>query len=104
MIKIKDDQTSLVALCPQLALAMLTVQDIYLDHGIRDVVITSGNDRKHSKGSKHYDGNALDLRVWGFIHPEIVAEQIQAALGSEFDCIFEGDHIHLEWHPKRKDL
>lgn len=104
MIKLKDAQTSIKGLVPQLAVALITINEIYQDHGIRDVVITSGDDRHHSKGSKHYDGAAIDLRVWGLTHPECVADEIQAALGMDFDVVFEDDHIHLEWHPKRRDI
>lgn len=104
MIKLKDAKVRLSDLRPQLVLALITINEIYQDHGIRDVVLTSVNDRMHSKGSKHYAGDALDLRVWGLIHPENVAEEIQAALGMDFDCVYEGDHIHLEWHPKRRDV
>jgi hypothetical protein len=72
------------------------------------LVITSANDGKHMEGSKHYDDEALDLRVWHLINPQAVAEQIQNELGEDFDVILEWreeggeevpSHIHVEYDP-----
>ena len=104
MIKLKDSTVQLTALCPQLVLALINVQEIYLDHGIKNVVVTSANDAKHSKTSLHYAGHAVDLRVHGLANPRAVADEISAVMGVDFDCIYEGDHIHLEYQPKRRDL
>lgn len=105
MIKIKNATIRLNDLKPQIVLAVLgVVQPVFAKYGSEDVVITSANDAKHSKGSRHYDGNAVDLRVWYLSSPEKACDEIQAALNMDFDCIFEGDHIHLEYHPKRRDL
>lgn len=105
MIKIKDTSVALSGLCPQIVLALVgTVVPIYAEYGLKDVVITSGNDSHHSKSSLHYSGQAVDLRVWSLPTPDKVAEEIGAALGMDFDCIYEGDHIHLEYQPKRRDL
>ena len=69
-----------------------------------DTWITSGVEGKHSTGSKHYVGHALDWRIkhvpkefWPEIHREIVG-----ALGGDYDVLLENDppHIHVEWDPK----
>lgn len=82
--------------------------------------ITSCGDGKHSSpSSKHYPDpktglvNAMDFRIRDFdgnmndisaldnkLSAEIVKEA-KEAIGPEFDLIFEMDHLHLEYDPKR---
>lgn len=104
MIKVKDYSVKLDNICPQIVLALSVAQDAYKDQGVSDVVITSANDAKHSKTSLHYSGAAVDLRVWNLRDPRKAADDISQALGVDFDCIYEGDHIHLEFQPKRRDI
>ncbi len=65
-------------------------------------VITSARDGRHRTGSKHYTGEALDLRTFYFNQMEQrdIHREIQQALGSDFDVILEDDHIHVEFDPK----
>jgi hypothetical protein len=65
-----------------------------------DVVITSGTDGKHMKGSKHYTGEALDLRTSNIpAHQrKKYVDRLNAKL-PEYDVIDEGDHIHIEYDP-----
>jgi hypothetical protein len=75
---------------------------------VRRVVITSGNDGKHMKGSKHYTYAALDFRTKNF--PTLESKRaflwkLQAELGPDYDVLLEGlgtdnEHIHAEWDPK----
>jgi hypothetical protein len=75
---------------------------------VRRVVITSGNDGKHMKGSKHYTYAALDFRTKNF--PDLESKRafvraLQAELGPDYDVLLEGlgtanEHIHAEWDPK----
>lgn len=74
-----------------------------------EMVITSGTDGVHSKGSKHYTGDAVDLRTRDIpkeFHAGIVSE-LQLALngregngGGDFDVVLESTHIHLEYDPE----
>lgn len=62
-------------------------------------VITSARDGVHMKGSKHYTGEALDLRSYyfnGFERQEIHFE-LRNALGADYDVVLEKDHIHVEF-------
>lgn len=67
--------------------------------------ITSANDGKHMKASKHYTNQALDLRTIN-IPPSIwkaVARELQNELGPDFDVVVEtgsAPHIHCEYDPK----
>lgn len=67
-----------------------------------NVIITSGNDKTHSKGSKHYSDAALDFRT-----RDLTAEQTQAwannirvRLGNDYDVVIEPTHLHIEYDPK----
>ncbi len=65
-----------------------------------DPTITSGKDGKHMKGSKHYIGAAIDIRTRDMKYVNKTTAAIKNALGSDYDVIFEIDHIHLEFDPK----
>lgn len=72
-----------------------------------DVTITSGNDSKHMKGSKHYSDAALDVRTKNF--PSKAAkvafkDAVQKRLGPDYQCLLEGEgtaneHLHIEHDP-----
>ncbi len=66
-----------------------------------DVVITSGTDGKHMRQSKHYDGNALDIRTVNIPRTARAPylAQLRVRLGEDYDVIDEGNHIHIEYDP-----
>lgn len=72
--------------------------DIWLNHS-RRLVITSGLDGRHRKGSRHYLGMALDFRTRGFglAARRRVTRQLSDVLGSGFKVLRESDHIHVEY-------
>ena len=102
-MKIKPGAT-LLGLVPQMVVALLAIQDEYAKRGT-EVVITSGNDGSHSEKSKHYAGMALDVRTRTLPDPEIsgplIAKILTDNLGRDFYVLFEGDHIHVQYAPKR---
>lgn len=67
----------------------------------RGVVVTSVLDGRHKAGSKHYEGNAFDLRTWIYTEGEVsvFVGELQRALGVDYDVINEVDHIHVEFDP-----
>lgn len=71
----------------------------------RGAVITSLNDGRHMRGSKHYTGDAVDLRVW-YTGDDTAewAEYLKTELGPDYDVVYGDpqhlDHIHLEFDPK----
>jgi hypothetical protein len=86
-------------------LAVLVAERIYQRH-LTDLVITSGSDGTHGEKSKHYAGNAVDLRTKTLPGKEIeraVASELQEALGREYLVILETDHIHVQYEPKRTE-
>lgn len=64
-----------------------------------DVTITSGMDGEHMVGSKHYIGEALDIRLLGARTNEFRV-LIAKRLGADYQVILENDHIHIEYSPK----
>ena len=69
-----------------------------------DVVITSAVDGEHSRGSLHYVGYAIDVRIWAIEKDRLswFADELDIELGTEFDCVLEKDHLHIEFQPKEK--
>lgn len=81
--------------------AMLIVDSVYAKYG-KELVVTSVMDGKHMVGSKHYDGEAFDCRIWYFETHELesVRKDIVEALSDEFDVVLEKTHYHIEFDPK----
>ena len=65
------------------------------------IVITSGNDGKHMKNSKHYKNEAIDIRINNMQKPEEVTKEIKKLLGRDFDVILEPTHLHIEYDKKK---
>lgn len=100
MISIKAG-VKLDDLRPQILLGILIASSVYGKHGL-DFTITSVSDGKHMLNSKHYVGQAFDIRTRG-IRIELVytlVEEIRVALGDNFDVVLEDSHIHAEFDPK----
>ena len=94
---------SLKGLNPPMSIATQVICGVYGNHGFAICTLTSVADGKHSRGSKHYIGNACDYRTvkmdktydW-----ESVRDDIANALGDEFDVVLERTHLHVEFDPK----
>jgi hypothetical protein len=72
------------------------------------VVVTSGNDGKHMKGSLHYKDAALDVRTGHTWEPPLmtadeatmIRDDLSERLGPSYDVVLEKDHLHLEHDSK----
>lgn len=72
----------------------------------QDIVVTSGNDSTHMKGSKHYSDEALDIRTKNLsvdVKHELLAT-VKKRLGAGYDAILESEggpneHMHVEYDP-----
>lgn len=83
---------------PPMLLGALIVSGVFEKFGA-DAIITSATDGKHSVGSLHYAGLALDFRIrhiQASKHHDLVAA-CKRALGPEFDVVLEGTHLHVEY-------
>jgi len=65
----------------------------------KEIIITSGNEGIHKKGSKHYDGEAFDIRTYHLSKSEISQFQsyFRKRCDSCFDLVIEKDHAHIEY-------
>jgi len=72
------------------------VADLYKGIG-EDLFVTSLRDGNHSAGSLHYDGLAFDIRK----HINQLLPSIKTSLGDNWDVVYESDHIHCEYDPKK---
>jgi hypothetical protein len=83
--------------------AIYKADQIYAEYG-KNVVITSGLDSKHSIGSFHYVGLAVDLRTRHLSRAEArqIYNLLKESLGNEYDVILESTHLHVEWDPRGK--
>lgn len=91
---------SIAKLTPQALMGVMIVMEVY--RGMKkDLTITSGDDGKHMVGSKHYEGNAFDIRTRGMSSSEKadVARMIREVIGEDFDVVVEPTHIHVEYDP-----
>lgn len=61
--------------------------------------ITSGTDGTHMEGSKHYSGDAIDLISHNLSanQTNAIIDDLESKLGSDYDIINEGSHIHIEY-------
>ena len=80
--------------------AIKVANNIWQTYG-RELVITSGLDGEHGPLSLHYFGCAVDLRSRYFRPGEVraVADDLQRALGHDYDVVVEPTHIHVEYDP-----
>ncbi len=85
---------------PQILLAIMVAEPIFAKYQKQELVVTSVTDSKHGRGSKHYIGNAVDLRTRNLSNPTAVEIHLASALGPEFDVVLESNHLHIEWDPK----
>jgi hypothetical protein len=100
MMSLKEGVT-LKGLQPEILVGVMIVKDV-LDKYKLDFVITAGLDGQHKEGSKHYIGQAVDIRsrnIESKLIPTIVRE-CKLALGRDFDLVQEDTHLHLEFDPK----
>lgn len=103
---------SLEGITPETKHAAEECDGIFKSSGIQ-MVITSGSeghdgDGVHKKGSKHYTGEAFDIRIWNIPGTREATVDIfniiQRVLGTDYDVILEKDHIHVEYDPKTTKL
>ncbi len=87
---------------PEILLAILAAERAYAEAGC-ELMVTSCIEGKHSAGSLHYVGAAVDLRTNNVPADKLqrLVEKIRVALGGDFDVIVEADHLHIEFQPKR---
>lgn len=107
-VEVKSDAVMISELDAVMAPVIPAVADAARALGLPKPVITSGNDSRHSKGSLHFVGRALDFRGRNISDGQghALARAVSERLGPNFDVIFEIDgrnpannHLHVEFDP-----
>ena len=100
MLKLKAG-VRCVGMKPELMLAVAICHEIYSKWEC-DCIITSMCDGRHSSGSLHYSGAAIDLRTRHITDTTAdgITKELKNNLGVDFDVVLEDDHIHVEFQPK----
>jgi len=87
---------------------MFVAEEVIKLYYNREMVITSVTDGKHKEGSKHYEGNAFDIRTWtsrtsgkqmSTGAKRHLAYLIGLSLGDDWDLVAEPTHLHIEYDP-----
>lgn len=103
-MRLKTESVRFADMKPGLLRVLATIEEIHQDITGQEAVVTSLNDGKHVDGSKHYSGEAADIRVWYTgIRTAEFAERIRIA-HPECDVLYGDeehlDHMHVEYDPK----
>lgn len=104
MIRLKDETVKVDGLKNVIKCKLLDLAGICKNiEGEKYIMtITSGNEKttKHIIGSKHYSGEAIDIRKLDMKNVKIVVEEIKDYLGRDYDVIEKKTHIHIEYDAK----
>lgn len=91
-----------LALGAPMARALPLIESTYERLTGDEMWITSASDGLHMRNSRHYTGEAIDLRTRQLDSEQRKALRaaIASVLGFDFDVIDEVSHIHVEFDPK----
>ncbi|MDX1496952.1 MAG: hypothetical protein R3352_05305 [Salinisphaeraceae bacterium] len=85
-----------------LMLGIMIAEQVFAEFGI-ECIITSLNDKRHSRTSLHYADQAVDFRsrhMPSNLDGHAIAHEIKSRCSKHYDVIYEGDHFHLEFQPR----
>ncbi len=86
---------------PEMILVLMIADKIYDEYGF-DLRWTGSMEGKHSRGSLHYIGAAIDLGIIDIQKAVLddIFNDLNISLGDDYDVVLEKDHIHVEFQPK----
>jgi hypothetical protein len=87
---------------------IVAANEVWRDCGFPHATVTAITDGKHMAGSRHYSGDAADIRTrddaggdqWAPQIKAMLRDALKNKLGKDFDVVVEGSHIHAEYDPK----
>lgn len=100
-MRLKDDSVRVGNTSIGLWIGLTIANEVYKEFG-KELVWTSADDGRHGLTSLHYNGDAADLRIYSDIDNEALRAEIKARLNIDYDVLLEGNHIHLEFQPRRR--
>ena len=110
MIRLKPG-TRIGGLRPEVLFALIVAEGVWMKRGADELIVTSGIDGTHKRGSEHYSFLAADVRTknlgtsYDRGPAKAACEELQERLGPDYDVIFEGEntegeHAHIEFDSK----
>lgn len=106
MISIKGG-VSILGFKPEALLGLIIASSVFDKHDV-DLIITSGGEGEHSRGSLHFSGLGFDLRSKHLVSglKKVVLRDLRQCLGKNFDVVLEkrgkpNEHFHIEYQPKK---
>lgn len=101
VVAVVDGKETQVKQSPEIRAAILSANALHKEMTGVEMVITAVLDGKHMEGSKHYTGNAFDMRRWyiGKRVKEFISA-LKTSLGPDYDVVNEATHVHIEYDPK----
>jgi hypothetical protein len=104
MMVVSESKKKLLEPSPEIESAILAANALSKAIAGKEIVVTALLDGKHMKGSKHYSGNAFDMRTQqGMYSSEQINtlyENLKDNLGKDYDVVLHPTHIHVEYDPK----
>jgi len=88
---------------PELLMGLMIANSVIAYEFNTDMIITACTDGVHMTGSKHYIGQAADIRISNLSDPVAVLNRLKFELDGLFDIVLESDHIHMEYEPHELD-
>lgn len=106
MITIKEG-VSILGLKPEALMGLMIANSVFVRYDA-DMILTSGGEGRHSRGSLHFAGLAIDLRSRHLADRTRAAilRDLRRCLGKSFDVVLEckgkaNEHFHVEYQPKK---
>jgi hypothetical protein len=88
---------------PKSLIILCAVANAAVELDLPEMLITSGNDGTHMKGSRHFSGDALDVRSKHLTDQQLTAlvRVVRRRLGTGYQVLVEhrkqaNEHLHVE--------
>jgi len=84
---------------PEILFAFVIAQEVYRELGASEFTVTSVTDGRHSHGSKHHCGKAIDIRtrILDDDQKKKAQKDIQERLGGAYKVLLEKTHLHIQY-------
>ncbi len=107
-MRTKDDSVRIDCLTVFISDKLKSLDKLVKEYTGNELIITSGCEltAKHMQGSKHYTGNAIDIRTWELYAmgkdklTEFSRKLRKLFPKGKYDIVPESTHIHIEFDPK----
>ena len=85
----------------EIMLGAMIAKTCFNDHGYQ-FIITAITDGSHMEGSKHYIGQAIDIRTRHIPEDfrQTIVDDLRRRLTIDYDLVLHSTHLHLEFDYK----